>query len=279
MTNPDKPDYTHGSNGTEPSDSIDYTNGDPLDSENLDYFINTPFEKIKAIIDRLVAIDSDGDGKVAADTADSATTASQVKGNDIDSDGDGKVDAADTADSATTASQVKGNDIDSDGDGKVDAADNADYADNADQLDGNHASAFADADHLHNGRYLKQSEYDPEVDTHSRYSDNEARTAVDGSNVSVGYADNAGDADTIDGNQPSNFVATKVDSGSHDVTSNQYISGVWLKQNGDLVYTGINDGGTTFTTTNVTIGDDTILNYHIDGDAYNPTINWSIWKL
>jgi len=252
MTNPDKPDYTHGSNGTEPSDSIDYTNGDPLDSENLDYFINTPFEKIKAIIDRLVAIDSDGDGKV---------------------------DAADTADSATTASQVKGNDIDSDGDGKVDAADNADYADNADQLDGNHASAFADADHLHNGRYLKQSEYDPEVDTHSRYSDNEARTAVDGSNVSVGYADNAGDADTIDGNQPSNFVATKVDSGSHDVTSNQYISGVWLKQNGDLVYTGINDGVTTFTTTNVTIGDDTILNYHIDGDAYNPTINWSIWKL
>jgi len=156
MPNPDKPDYTHGSNGTKPSDSVDYENGDPLDSENLDYFINTPFEKIKAIIDRLVTIDSDGDGKVdAADTADSATTASKVKGNDIDSDGDGKVDTADTADSATTASKVKGNDIDSDGDGVVNEADSAntyknndidsdgdgrvdaaEQADNADTIDG-----------------------------------------------------------------------------------------------------------------------------------------------
>lgn len=34
---------------------------------------------------------------------------------------------------------------------------------------------------------------------HSRYADSEARTAVDGSNVSVGFADSAGDADTVDG--------------------------------------------------------------------------------
>jgi len=127
MSNPDKPDYTHGSNGTKPSNSVDYTNGDPLDADNLDYFINTPFEKIRAIIDRLVAIDSDGDGKVdAADTADDATNVtSTYKGNDIDSDGDGKVNSANSADTATT---VKGNDIDSDGDGKVDSADVADNA-------------------------------------------------------------------------------------------------------------------------------------------------------
>lgn len=119
MSNPNKPSYTHGSTGTEPSSAIDYANGDDLDADNFDYFVNTPFEKIKEIIDRLVAIDSDGDGKVdEAEQADDATNVtSTYKGNDIDSDGDGKVNSADTADT------VKSNDIDSDGDGVVDSAD------------------------------------------------------------------------------------------------------------------------------------------------------------
>jgi len=144
MPNPDKPNYSHGSTGNEPSSSLDYENGDPLDANNLDYYVNTLFVKVKSIIDTLNTIDSDGDGKVdAADTADNATTASQVKGNDIDTDGDGKVNAADNADVADTANLYKYNDIDSDGDGKVDAADNADYADeanNADTVDGKNAS-------------------------------------------------------------------------------------------------------------------------------------------
>jgi len=124
MSNPDKPDYTHGSTGTKPASGTDYENQDPLDADNLDYFINTPFEKIKEIIDTLTTIDSDGDGVVdRADSAGTADSASQVKGNDIDSDGDGKVDSADQADNATT---VKGNDIDSDGDGIVDEADAVD---------------------------------------------------------------------------------------------------------------------------------------------------------
>jgi len=124
MANPTKPTYTHGSTGTEPSSALDYTNGDPLEADNLDYYVNTPLEKIKDIIDTLNAIDSDGDGVVdAADTAAQSDTTALYKNNDIDSDGDGKVDVADTADIADTANLYKNNDIDSDGDGVVDAAD------------------------------------------------------------------------------------------------------------------------------------------------------------
>ncbi len=125
MTIPNKPSYTHGSTGTEPSSSIDYANGDSLDADNLDYYLHTEFTKISEIIDAL---------------------------NTLDSDDDGKVDAADFADSTTTASKVKGNDIDSDGDGKVDSAD---YADDAGQLDGNDASDFASSGHTHDQRYAR----------------------------------------------------------------------------------------------------------------------------
>jgi hypothetical protein len=344
---PNKPTYSHGSTGTAPSSPLDYTNGDPYESDFADYFINTPFEKIKGVIDFLEALDSDGDGVVdAADTAASADTASKYKNNDIDTDGDGKVNAADVADSADTASAFKGNDIDSDGDGVVDAADRVktggtaavieDTTNNQNLLVANeggpvnvpvtlqyggnevatrqwvndNTSAYSDSDAIdainndtdhgstashdyfsgsyndlsgrshgnedHDSNFLLASNYNPETDTHSRYSDteaqtavengvsrvggsglffdfdndsswielvdsnnnrdqlvtkdvyvddsgtwigadhigdsnahhtryddNEARSAVDGSNVSVGYADNAGDADTVDGNQAS----------------------------------------------------------------------------
>lgn len=115
MAIPTKPTYTHGSTGTEPTQAINYANGDPVDADEFDYFLNTPFEKIKDIIDTLNDIDS------GALTVGSATDAANVtgtyKGNDIDSNGDGIVDAA------NNSTLVKGNDIDSDGDGRVNAAD------------------------------------------------------------------------------------------------------------------------------------------------------------
>ncbi|AGF91209.1 hypothetical protein HAPG_00023 [Halorubrum phage GNf2] len=43
-------------------------------------------------------------------------------------------------------------DIDSDGDGKVNSAE---YADNADTVDGEDASAFANSEHNHDGRYAR----------------------------------------------------------------------------------------------------------------------------
>jgi len=193
MTNPDKPDYTHGSNGTKPSKSIDYTNGDPLDSENLDYFINTPFEKIKDSIDRLVAIDSDGDGKVdEAEQADNATNVTATyKGNDIDSNGDGKVDSADNADDAiNVTSTYKGNDLDSNGDGKVDAADTADnttaYKNN--DIDSNGDGKVDNAD---------------VADTANLYKNNDIDSDGDGVVDEADYAATAGDADTVDGLQAS----------------------------------------------------------------------------
>ena len=95
MPIPNKPNYTHGSTGTEPATSIDYDNGDPVDESEFDYFIYTEFNKIGELIDFLDEVDSDGDGVV-----DEADTANAYKGNDIDSNGDGKVDEADRADEA-----------------------------------------------------------------------------------------------------------------------------------------------------------------------------------
>lgn len=112
MAIPSKPTYTHGSQGTEPGSSLDYQNGDPLDADNFDYYVNVEFSKIKAIIDAL---------------------------NTLDSNDDGKVDAADVADNTTL---YKGNDIDSDGDGVVNDADYAAQAGDADTVDNHHADAF-----------------------------------------------------------------------------------------------------------------------------------------
>lgn len=73
MTTPDKPEYTHGSTGTKPSSPIDYANGDPVEAENFDYFLYTPINRIKAIIDFLDSMDTDGDAQVdAADYADNS---------------------------------------------------------------------------------------------------------------------------------------------------------------------------------------------------------------
>lgn len=105
MPIPSKPSYSHGSTGTEPGSSLDYTNGDPLDANNLDHFVYVPFSKISATIDYLNEIDSDGDGTV--DAADTAATADAVKGNDIDSNGDGTVDAADRVETGGSAATIR----------------------------------------------------------------------------------------------------------------------------------------------------------------------------
>jgi hypothetical protein len=142
-------------------------------------------------------IDSNGDGTVdSADYANDAD-ASTYKGWDIDSNGDGTVDAADYANDAD-ASTFKGNDIDSDGDGRVNTADHALDADNAsdaDKVDGQHWSdiqtwvgnnyasdSHGNSDHSTN--YLPEANYTPEVDTHDRYTDSEARSAVESGNLS-----------------------------------------------------------------------------------------------
>jgi len=103
---PSKPSYTHGSTGTTPNTALNYAKGDPVDADNLDYFINTPLETLKTIIDVLNAIDSDDDGRV--DAADKATNVeSTYKGNDIDADSDGVVDAADHVETGGSPAKIK----------------------------------------------------------------------------------------------------------------------------------------------------------------------------
>lgn len=103
------------------------------------------------------------------------------------------------------------NRLDSNDDGKVDSAD---YADNAGQLDGEDATAFANAGHTHDSRYLNDGtgtvtetnlKFDPakQSDLHSRYTNSEARSAVDGSNIDI-----VGDADTVDGNHAVDFASS-----------------------------------------------------------------------
>jgi len=230
---PDKPSYTHGSTGTAPATSVDYTNGDPYDADNADYFINTPFEKVKDIIDYLEALDSDEDGVVdAADTAASADTASTYKGNDIDTDGDGKVDAADVADSADTAGLYKNNDIDSDGDGVVDAADSVETG----------GTAAVIEDTTNNQNLLVANEGGPvnvpvtlqyggnEVATQtwvnsnfSTYTDSDAINAINndadhGSTASHNYYSDSEAVDAVDGSS-----LQSLDIGSATVTNSTFI--------------------------------------------------------
>lgn len=84
------------------------------------------------------------------------------------------------------------------------AASKTELSDHEDASNPHSGSASTNHDNAqHSTNYLPESDYNPESDTHTRYDDNEARSAVDNSNVSVGYADDAGDADTVDGQHAS----------------------------------------------------------------------------
>lgn len=101
--------------------------------------------------------------------------------------------------------------LDDDNDGQVNSAD---YADNAGQLEGENAGAFADSGHTHDSRYLNDNagtvaesnlNFDPakQSDLHAKYTDSEARTAVNGADINI-----AGDADTVDGNHAGDFASS-----------------------------------------------------------------------
>jgi len=84
---PNKPSYSHGSTGTAPASALDYANGDPLDADNLDYYVNTPLAKIKGLIDALETVDNDVSTKLdssaytpEADTHSPPTTTQNTGG-------------------------------------------------------------------------------------------------------------------------------------------------------------------------------------------------------
>lgn len=87
MAFPNTPSYTHGSTGTEPSSAIDYDSGDPLDADELDYYIHTEFSYLTDIVQYLNNVDSDTDGVV-----DKAVEAQgfEVRSSDPNSPDDGQ---------------------------------------------------------------------------------------------------------------------------------------------------------------------------------------------
>jgi len=91
-------DRTHGSTGEKPPDGKEFVKDERPDESHFDWWWYTVTEKINSLIGDIGDI-ADGTTKVgAASSADTAGSASKLKGNDIDTDGDGKVDAANIAD-------------------------------------------------------------------------------------------------------------------------------------------------------------------------------------
>jgi hypothetical protein len=88
-------------------------------------------------------------------------------------------------------------------------ATNANYANeagNANTVDGEHASAFADALHVHGFGQVTGSATDAQIPN----------------NITINYAASAGNADTVDGLHASSFLSTASDYGRSGVASNLY---------------------------------------------------------
>lgn len=113
---------------------------------------------------------------------------------------------------------------------------NADYADSAgdsDLLDGEHASAFADAGHLHDERYILESgDTMSGVLTLSDGSTAASRSWVTSNSTTqswvnnnadvpnADYANSAGDASTLGGESPSDFADSNHSHGLEDISFN-----------------------------------------------------------
>lgn len=140
-------DHVHGDTGTQPSQSLNFQDGDYPDPEEFDWFWSEVPDAINDHADLLEAIDSDEDGIV-----DQADNALLFKGNDLDSDGDGVVDDSD---------QLGGNspdhyelDIDQDGVSVTDAIEALDFLGFITATDQGNGTVSIDPSHDHDSRYI-----------------------------------------------------------------------------------------------------------------------------
>lgn len=176
---------TWGDTGDRPNDGEDFQTGDIADPQTFDWLFNTTTTKIDSLISD---IDNIENGGTTVDTADYA--------NDAD------------------ASTYKGNDIDSDGDGIVDQADSADEADNTQTIQGVGLANLVEETELTNHAS------DPDIH-HTKYTDTNARNAVDGSNVSItGTAAYANDADA------STYKGNDIDSNGDGIVDSADTAGI-----------------------------------------------------
>lgn len=114
MPIPDPPTYDHGSTGTQPPQPRDYDTGDPLDADELDYYLHTEFSTLDEIITALTELENGTIQVSSAAVADIAATANSVDGADVN----GTVSEAATASEARSF-EVRNNDPSSPSDGQV----------------------------------------------------------------------------------------------------------------------------------------------------------------
>lgn len=114
MPIPDPPAYDHGSTGTQPPQPRDYNTGDPLDADELDYYLHTEFTTLDEIITALTELENGTIQVASADAADVAASANSVAGSDVD----GQVNSAAEADQAKRF-EVRTNDPSNPQDGQL----------------------------------------------------------------------------------------------------------------------------------------------------------------
>ena len=225
----DKLNYVHGDSGTKPGNSLDFQKNQRPQAGNFDWFWYNVIESLRGHAEEFDRLDSDDDGVV--DAADGASTYSSdgtpVIENPTEVNFSGDINVSDDGGGTVSISAVGY--TDSDARSAVDGAD-VDIAGDADTVDGQHASAFASAGHVHDGRYIEES-----GDTLSGTLD------FDG-NAAVGVSD----IDGVNGNHRISF------DGNSDYIEVEYQNGTSGKLKAADLYVGagigwlsnaINEGG------------------------------------
>jgi len=207
--------YTHADTGTKPSSGLDFAKNERPDAQNFDWYWYNVTEAISGHADEFDRLDSDNDGVV--DEADSLASGGTIKGD------------LNTVDAETLWNESGGyipqgrlqND-------SVTVAGNSVSLGNSTSIShGNLSDAPADAHHNqnhdnadHTTNYLAQSNYNPESDTHAKYTNTEAINAVDGevslAATSVSALDSQVDTNTTD---ISNLQSNKLDSTTYTPVS------------------------------------------------------------
>lgn len=149
-------DYGHGDTGTKPTNPLNFEAGERPIAGNFDWWWTTVINSIDGHADEFDRLDSDDDGVV--DAADGAATWSadgtEKASYPTDVNFTGDLQLTDDGDGTVTLHLTRYTDTEARS--AVDGS-NVSITGDADTVDGEDASAFADAGHLHDSRYVMES--------------------------------------------------------------------------------------------------------------------------
>ena len=181
-------DYTHGDTGTKPGNPLDFAKGERPQAQQFDWYWYKVTEAISGHADEFTRLDKDDDGVV--DESDTVAAGGNLKGN--------LNDAAGNQIYNNSGNYVVQNRLENDS-VTVTAGTGIDSAGTV--ALGESVTVDVDTTTIATrtwatGNNISHSDLSdaPSDAHHTRYSDSEARTAVNGANVDI-----AGDADTVDG--------------------------------------------------------------------------------